>query len=267
MPHWRKISMLRVLIARPLGKSEVDGCRSTSRQSMPKCRRPIAVERPTGPPPTTRTGTSTSSLPVTSRSRASRGCDAVEERPPELERARDGALHVRLERRRRRQTDHDVVTDGAVLAVRLLVDVPEGHLPRRAAVVPLEGAREGTERARHLPFGGEVGGCGAFNEGMLAGRPLEPVDEGDRRRERDAVHHGVGRNAHPFTEADEELRVRYVAAGDAAGLLLVEALRQLDPLVDVGARGVQRAHGARELAHLEEELHGEGAEGRARELA
>ena len=30
---------------------------------------------------------------------------------------------------------------------------------------------------------------------------------------------------------------------------------------------MQRAHGARELAHLEEELHGEGAEGGAREAS
>src|SRR5207247_4932539 len=61
-------------------------------------------------------------------------------------------------------------------------------------------------------------------------------------------------------EADEELGVRNVAARDAAGLLLVQALGELDPLLDVRAARVQRAHGARELAHLEEELHGERAE-------
>src|SRR5262249_2062182 len=62
------------------------------------------------------------------------------------------------------------------------------------------------------------------------------------------------------------LGMRDVAAGDAAGLLLVEALGQLHALMDVGAGRVKRAHGTRELPHLEEELHGEGAEGRAREL-
>src|SRR2546430_4969829 len=56
-----------------------------------------------------------------------------------------------------------------------------------------------------------------------------------------------------------------VAAGGAAGLLLVEALRELDPLPGVGTARMQRAHGARELARLEEELHGERAEGGARE--
>src|SRR5438876_11155510 len=59
--------------------------------------------------------------------------------------------------------------------------------------------------------------------------------------------------------------MRDVAAGDAAGLLLVEALREPDPLPGVGTARMQRAHGARELAHLEEELHGERAEGGARE--
>src|SRR5207244_10892032 len=56
-----------------------------------------------------------------------------------------------------------------------------------------------------------------------------------------------------------------VAAGDATGLLLVETLRELDPLPGVRTARMQRAHGARELAHLEEELHGERAEGGARE--
>src|SRR5207245_339800 len=61
------------------------------------------------------------------------------------------------------------------------------------------------------------------------------------------------------------LGVRDVAARDAPGLLLVEALRELDPLAEVRTARVERAHGARELADLEEELHGERAESGARE--
>src|SRR5438477_587504 len=96
-------------------------------------------------------------------------------------------------------------------------------------------------------------------------RAREPVDEGCGRRERRAALHRVARDADTLPEADEELGMRDVAAGDAAGLLLVEALRELDPLPGVRTARMQRAHGARELAHLEEELHGERAEGGARE--
>src|SRR2546428_1602729 len=194
-----------------------------------------------------------------------RGGDAVEEPPPELERAGDRPPHVRPERRGGRQADDDVVADGAVLAVRLLMHVPEGDLGARAPVVPLEGAREGAERARHLPLRGEVRRRGALDERVPFGRLLEPVDEGGGRREGHAAHHRVPRNADALSEADEELGVRDVAARDASGLLLVEALRELDPLPDVRTARVERAHRARELAHLEEELHGEGAEGGARE--
>src|SRR5438552_18404323 len=56
-----------------------------------------------------------------------------------------------------------------------------------------------------------------------------------------------------------------VASGDPARLLLVEALRELDPLARIRADRVQRAHRARELADLKEELHREGAKRRARE--
>src|SRR5439155_1021152 len=80
------------------------------------------------------------------------------------------------------------VADRAVLAVRLLVHVPEGHLRARASVMPLECPREWAERAGHLPFRGEVGRRGALDERVLPGRPLEPVDEGRRRCERYPVH-------------------------------------------------------------------------------
>src|SRR5207244_9439457 len=150
---------------------------------------------------------------------------------------------------------------------RLLMHVPEGNLGGRAPVVPLEGAREGAERARHLPLRGEVRRRGALDERVALGRLLEPVDEGRRRRERHAALHRVPRNADALSEADEELGVRDIAAGDAAGLLLVEALRELDPLPDVRTARVERAHRAPELADLKEELHGERAEGGAQEPA
>src|SRR6185369_4621795 len=65
--------------------------------------------------------------------------------------------------------------------------------------------------------------------------------------------------------ADEELGMGDVAAGDASGLLLVEALGELHALVGERAARVERAHGTRELAHLEEELHRERPEALPRE--
>src|SRR5581483_3705697 len=70
-----------------------------------------------------------------------------------------------------------------------------------------------------------------------------------------------------LAEADEELRVRQVAPGQATGLLLVDALRELHPLLRKRTVRVHRAHGARELAHLQEELHGERLELIAAQLA
>src|SRR3989442_14400273 len=172
------------------------------------------------------------------------GGDAVEEPPPELERAGDRPPHVRPERRRGRQVDDDVVADGAVLAVRLLMHVPEGNLGGRAPVVPLEGAREGAERARHLPLRGQVRRRGALDERVALGRLLEPVDEGRRRRERHAALHRVPRNADALSEADEKLGVRDIAAGDAAGLLLEEALRAIDPPPDVPSATLARVYRA-----------------------
>src|SRR5262249_37298 len=45
-----------------------------------------------------------------------------------------------------------------------------------------------------------------------------------------------------------------IAARDPAGLLLVDALGELDPLLGVGTARVQPADRARKLAHLQEEL-------------
>src|SRR5207245_11673386 len=100
----------------------------------------------------------------------------------------------------------------------------------RAPVVRLAGTRAGAERTRHLPLRGQVRRRGPLDERVALGRALEPVDEGRGRRERHAAHHRVPRHADALAEADEELGVRDVAARDAAGLLLVEALRELAPL-------------------------------------
>src|SRR2546428_10826733 len=101
------------------------------------------------------------------------GGDAVEELPPQLERAGDRPPHVRVERGGGRQADDDVVADGAVLAVRKLVHVPERDLSARASVVPLERAREGAERALHLPLRSQVRRRGALDERVALGRALE----------------------------------------------------------------------------------------------
>jgi len=66
----------------------------------------------------------------------------------------------------------DVITDRAVLAIRVLVHIPEGDLLTRAPVVPLEGACEGAEGARHLPFRGQVRRRGTW---PASRRDLPPV--------------------------------------------------------------------------------------------
>jgi hypothetical protein len=83
--------------------------------------------------------------------------------------------------------------------------------------------------------------------------------------ERDTFDHLRSVDADAFAETDEELGMRDVAARDATGLLLVQALRELDTLSGIGTARVQRAHGERKRAHLEEELHHERAESGARE--
>jgi hypothetical protein len=77
--------------------------------------------------------------------------------------------------------------------------------------------------------------------------------------ERDTFDHLRSVDADAFAETDEELGMRDVAARDATGLLLVQALRELDTLSGIGTARVQRAHGERKRAHLEEELHHERA--------
>ena len=56
-PHWRYISMVRALMARALGWTAVPAWRSTSSERTPCRERSIEAVRPTGPPPTIRTGT------------------------------------------------------------------------------------------------------------------------------------------------------------------------------------------------------------------
>ena len=57
-PHWRYISIVRALMPRALGRMAVPGCRSARSERMPCWDRRIDAVRPTGPPPTMRTGTS-----------------------------------------------------------------------------------------------------------------------------------------------------------------------------------------------------------------
>src|SRR5258705_10109330 len=76
------------------------------------------------------------------------GENAVEELPPEVERAFDGGADLRLQLGGVGEAHDDVIADVAVLAIGLFVDVPEADLIARQAVVRLERAREGSERAR-----------------------------------------------------------------------------------------------------------------------
>jgi hypothetical protein len=123
---------------------------------------------------------------------------------------------------------------GAVLRVGDLVDVPE--LDRLAAepVVLLEPAREGPERAGNLALGREADRGRRLDERALLRRQLEPVDERAGRRQRPAFGQLAPRESQRLAEADEDLRVRAVASGDAARLFLVDALRELLALVGNG---------------------------------
>jgi hypothetical protein len=113
---------------------------------------------------------------------------------------------------------------------------------------------EGPERPGHLSLRSQIDGGGSLQERVLLGRQLEPVDERRRARQRLAVHELRARQPERFAEADEELGMREIAARDAPGLLLVEALGQQHAFDRVRTPGMQRAHGPRELPDLEEEL-------------
>src|SRR5581483_2988782 len=58
IPIWRYSSIVRALMPRAFGRIAVPGWRSTSSERTPCCDNRIDAVRPTGPPPTIRTGTS-----------------------------------------------------------------------------------------------------------------------------------------------------------------------------------------------------------------
>src|SRR5262245_8052860 len=200
-------------------------------------------------------------------SSSDRGLDPVEELPPGVERVLERIAYARLDRGVGRMADDDVVAHVAVLRVGHLVDVPELHRLAGEAVVRLEPARHRPEGARDLALRRQVDRGRRLDEGALLGRQLEPVDQRAGRGKRAAVDHLRSREAERLAEADEELRVGLVAAREPPRLLLVDALGELDPLLRERTVGVHRAHGAGELAHLEEELDGEEPELLAAQLA
>src|SRR5262249_2604025 len=163
--------------------------------------------------------------------------------------------------------DDDVVAHFAVLRVGGLVQVPE--LDRLAAepVLFLEPACHPPECARNLTLGGPGHWGGRLDERALLGRQLEPVDQRAGRGQRLAVDHVGPRETDRLAEADEDLRGRLVAAGNAPRLLLVDALRERDALLGERTVGVHRAYAARELAPLQAELDADHRQLRAAQLA
>ena len=143
-----------------------------------------------------------------------------------------------------RVADDDVVAHLAVLRIGHLVDVPELHRLAAQPVVLLEPAGHRPEGAGHLALGRQVDRGRPLDERALLGRQLEPVDQRPRRRQGTALDHLGPRQPYGLAEAEEELRVRLVAAGDPPRLLLVDALRELSALLRERTVGVHRAHGA-----------------------
>src|SRR5262249_23173350 len=106
-----------------------------------------------------------------------------------------------------------------------------------------------------------------LDERALLGREFEPVDQRPGRGQRPALDHLASREPHGLAEAEEDLGMGLVAAGDPPGLLLVDALRERHALFGERTVGVHRAHGAGELAYLQEELDGEQLQLLAAQLA
>src|SRR5262245_2063370 len=119
--------------------------------------------------------------------------------------------------------DDDVVADVAVLRIRHLVDVPKLYRLAAQAVVLLEAARHRPESTGNLTLGRQIDRGRALDERALLRRQLEPVDQCPGRRERTALRQLRPGQADRLAEADEELWVRLIAAGDPPGLLLVDA--------------------------------------------
>src|SRR5439155_1083975 len=128
--------------------------------------------------------------------------DAVEEPPPQLERARDGPPHPRLKLGGGREADDDVVADRAVLAVRLPVHVPDGHLPARASVMPLEcsaltargNSRTGRKTCTTTGPRAAQGSCPSAMRGQSGWRPkARPASISARRSSTNAPPPGIGR--------------------------------------------------------------------------
>src|SRR5262245_62461365 len=182
------------------------------------------------------------------------GLDAVEELPPGVERVLQRVAHARLGRGVGRMTDDDAVAYLAVVRIGHLVDIPEGDRVAAQPVVLLEPAGHRPERAGDLSLRRQVHRGRRFDERALLGRQLEPVDQRTRGGKRAPLHHLRARETNGLAEADEDLRVGLVAAGDPPRLLLVDALRERDALLGEWTVGVHGAHGAGKLTHLQEEL-------------
>src|ERR1700685_2964579 len=80
------------------------------------------------------------------------------------------------------------------------------------------------------------------------------------------MDHVVAAQPNAKSQPDEQFRMR-CAAGNPAGLLFVQALRELHPLLRVDASRMQRAQRPREFAHLQKELSREAAQSRLRDIA
>src|SRR5208337_866300 len=139
------------------------------------------------------------------------------------------------------------------IAIGDFMHVEKRDLLARKSVMLFECARERREVARHLALRRKIDCADPFGERAILGREFEPIDQRRRRGQRLAVNHVVAAKPEPESEADEQFRMRR-AAGNLAGLLFIQALRELHALLRVEASRMQRAQRAREFTHLQKEL-------------
>src|SRR5208282_805666 len=185
--------------------------------------------------------------------------NSVEELPPQVERALDRGPYFRSFHFAHRGMTENAVADVAVIAIGDFMHVEKRDLLPRKSVMLFKRARERREVARDLALCREIDCGDSLRERAILGRELEPVYQRRRRRQRLAMDQVVAAKAKSESETDEQFGMRR-AAGNLAGLLFVQALRELHALLGVEASRMQRTQRTREFTHLQEELSREGAQ-------
>src|SRR5208282_5094070 len=192
--------------------------------------------------------------------------NSVEELPPHVERALHRGPYSCAFHFAHRRVTQNVVADVAMIAIGDFMHVEKRDLLPRKSVVLFQRARERREVARHLALCREIDCADSLRKRTVLGREFEPIDERRRRGKRLAMDHVVAAQPKSESEADEQFGMRR-AAGYFAGLLFVQALRELHPFFGVDASRMQRAYRAREFTDLQKELRREVAKSGLRDFS